>query len=55
MIPTVPDREAAPLDLACAPVPPATWGPWLFRAALLATLAFFWWLVAYHHGVAPHG
>lgn len=36
------------------PVPAATWGPWLFRAALAATLVFFWWLVVYDHGVAPH-
>lgn len=35
---------------AVVPVP-ASWGPWLFRVALIATLAYFWWLVIYPHGV----
>ncbi len=33
----------------------ATWGPKLFYGALLAALVFFWWLLIYSHGVAPHG
>lgn len=36
------------------PEPPATWGPWLFRVALIAALAFFWWLLVYPHGIAAH-
>ena len=32
-----------------------TWGPKLFYGALVATLVFFWWLLIYSHGVAPHG
>lgn len=47
----VADRPGASVP----PAPAASWGPWLFRAALVATLAFFWWLVVYDHGVAPHG
>ncbi len=35
-------------------VVPAPWGPWLFRAALIATLVYFWWLVIYPHGVTGH-
>jgi hypothetical protein len=38
---------------AVLPVP-ASWGPWLFRVALIATLAYFWWLVIYPHGVTGH-
>ena len=33
----------------------ATWGPKLFYGALVASLVFFWWLLIYSHGVAPHG
>lgn len=47
--------DAAPGNAASPPAAAATWGPWLFRASLLAALVFFWWLVAYRHGVAPHG
>ena len=32
-----------------------TWGPTVFYGALLASLVFFWWLLIYSHGVAPHG
>ena len=28
-----------------------SWGPWLLRITLLATLTFMWWLVIYDHGV----
>ncbi len=28
-----------------------SWGPWLFRVALVAGLVFMWWLVIYDHGV----
>jgi len=30
----------------------ATWGPLLFYGALLAVLAFFWWLLIYSGGVS---
>jgi|GEM_PF-3824336 len=33
---------------------PSTWGPWLLGAVLVGMLVFFWWLVIYDHGVAPH-
>ncbi len=29
-------------------------GPWLFGGALIAVMAFFWWLTIFPHGVAPH-
>ena len=33
-----------------------TWGPRLFYAAVFASLAFFYWLLVYDHGVvAVHG
>lgn len=32
-----------------------TWGPKLFVITLIAVLTFFWWLLIYNHGVAPHG
>jgi len=32
----------------------ATWGKWLFRGVIVASLVFMWWLVIYPHGVAPH-
>ena len=34
--------------------PRYNWGPWLFRAALIGALVFFWWLLIYGHGVTPH-
>lgn len=37
-----------------SPTSEATWGPKLFTAALVAVVVFFWWLVIYSHGVAPH-
>lgn len=33
---------------------PSTWGPWLFGITMALVLAFFWWLLIYSHGVAPH-
>lgn len=32
----------------------SSWGPWLFSGVLVGLLIFFWWLVIYDHGVAPH-
>jgi hypothetical protein len=32
----------------------ATWGPWVFRFSMVATLVFMWWLVIYDHGVISH-
>jgi hypothetical protein len=31
-----------------------SWGPYLFYGAFIAVLIFFWWMVIYPHGVAPH-
>lgn len=47
--------DPAPGKAVCPPAAAATWGPWLFRASLLAALVFFWWLLAYRHGVAAPG
>jgi len=33
----------------------SNWGPRLFIAVVVFTLVFFWWLLIYSHGVAPHG
>ncbi|MDH3644850.1 MAG: hypothetical protein OES38_22285 [Gammaproteobacteria bacterium] len=33
---------------------PAGWGGKLFVVTLIAVLAFFWWLLIYSGGVAPH-
>lgn len=27
------------------------WGMWLFRASIVISLIFMWWLVIYDHGV----
>ena len=48
-----PDREAAARSLS--PLAGSTWGPWLFGAVMVAVLVYFWWLLIYPHGVAPHG
>ena len=31
-----------------------SWGPKLFYGVMIAVLIFFWWMVIYPHGVAPH-
>lgn len=34
----------------------SNWGPWLFYATLVITLAFFWWLLIESGGVSgQHG
>jgi len=31
-----------------------SWGAWLFRATVVATLVYSWWLLIYSHGIASH-
>jgi hypothetical protein len=31
-----------------------SWGPKLFYGVMIEVLVFFWWMVIYPHGVAPH-
>lgn len=48
---TQPDPD---LQTEAEPSASTTWGPKLFYGAAIAALVFFWWMVIYPHGVAPH-
>lgn len=31
-----------------------SWGVWLFRATIAATLVYSWWLLIYSNGIVSH-
>ena len=48
------DQASAEQNKQPAEQDPVSWGPKLFYGVMVAVLIFFWWMVIYPHGVAPH-